>query len=85
MLYGVVIAFPDVDRLLRDRREAAKSKTANLIFGGGGHNEHQRVRVAVASTVKMVSAETIATSSPQKFPFFEAEFLKKWRNVRDDQ
>jgi hypothetical protein len=63
----------------RDGREAAKHISTNIL------NQRDCVRVAVASTVKVASAETVATSSPQKSPSFGAEFIEQWRNASDDQ
>jgi hypothetical protein len=60
-------------RLLVQRREAAKDIPASVT------NEGYRIRTAVASPVKISSAETVAASAPQKRKLLPAELVEKQR------
>jgi hypothetical protein len=71
--FQAVIAFA-LSALPPDGREAAEHKTANII------NDCQCICVSVASTVKVAMTQTVATSSPQKSPFFDGEFIDEcWK------
>jgi hypothetical protein len=61
------------------RREAAKDIATRI------QNEHQYIRVSVASPVKIFSAEIVAISSPQKHKSLPVELIEERWKVGDDQ
>jgi hypothetical protein len=61
------------------RCEAAKDIATRI------QNEHQYIRVSVASLVKIFSAEIVAISSPQKHKSLPMELVEKRWKDEDDQ
>jgi hypothetical protein len=65
-------------RLPKQRCESVKDIPVRV------QNEHQCVRVAVASVLKTFRAETVVISSPQKHKPFPVELVEKRRKGRND-